>query len=297
MYNKVYQVIDEIKKVEFVIYPPGAGGEFFCALMANADHKTRKMIRPKNSSKHYPELREAYHVALEETDRPILRYRSALYLCDPSPLTKSIEGAGKVFPDINFVQSFKEIIAATILEWNCHCGYHPLEGKFKEMMLILPQHRSMWTREMHETVDHVDNPWTSVNITPNTQLGRGVCDSAHRAFFDRVDQPDENYSVLENVGHKHFPFLDYMVEQDYDGICKWAVEQYGDGLNTDFMKRELLRYYKFRVIPLLDIYHQKVKLTGTRFKYNKKTGMFDIKDPTAADHERIRKRGLPLKQG
>jgi len=48
MYNKVYQVIDEIKKVEFVIYPPGAGGEFFCALMANADHKTRKMIRPKN---------------------------------------------------------------------------------------------------------------------------------------------------------------------------------------------------------------------------------------------------------
>ena len=269
------------KKIEMVLYPPGAGGDFFCTLMAMSCHETRKVIIPesidpnarkKKNRRYHGKLPSSWH-NLPELQHPILRYQPPNYIASPAISIKSLEESFRWFDpeEHKFAEATKYILYTSVMNWTRHYNISPhgaygslsspedwltaAKDCLGEVLVLIPTHRLQWKSEYHSAADVAGNPWTTLNLTPQSAEGRGVTNLGHEIFFRRIRQPPENYSDIEGIGDKHFPFYDYLVLEDYDGIIKWVKQHYSDTLDESYMKSELQRYFLHRVGPILDKYH------------------------------------------
>lgn len=263
------------KKTEMVLYPPGAGGDFFCTLIAMSCRETREIIIPESrdsDGKRYHGKLPSTWYTLPELLHPVLRYQPPNYITSPAISIKSLEETFRWFTpeSLQMAEALKHILYTSILNWAREKNISPngaygslftpedwlaaLKDCLGEVLVLVPMHRLHWSSEYHTALDIPESPWTTLNITPQSAEGRGVTDLGHQIFFRRIRQPDENYSVIEGVGDVHFPFYDYLVLEDYNGIIKWVKQHYSDTIDEVYMKDELHRYFQHRVGPILDLY-------------------------------------------
>jgi hypothetical protein len=254
-----------------IMYPPGAGGDFFCTLFAMAHPSTLKIMIPESfdkDGKRYHGDIPSYWNILPEFGERILRYKPPNYIHSPIILLKTIEETVGWLrkEDPAFPHSIKHILYTSILNYMRGQRIYPqdpetgealdreawMEYTKKELGRILilnPTHQNTFAKADYPKEDRV---WTTLNITPKTEAGIGVCTLGHQVLFDRRRLNEGEWDRLEGKGDRSFPFMDYMVEQNFDEIIDFGLMHYSRDLNIKFIRRELEIYYNHRVGPLLE---------------------------------------------
>jgi hypothetical protein len=59
-----------------------------------------------------------------------------------------------------------------------------------------------------------------------------------------------NHSAFKNIKLK-FPFMDYMISNDFNSIKDYLEVRYGPDLDYDFIDKALITYKKVRIDPYL----------------------------------------------
>lgn len=257
-------------KLEIVMYPPGAGGDFFCCLFAMAHRDTLKIMVPesfdKNGKRYHGDV-PSYWNRLPEFGEDILRYKPPNYIHSPIILLKTVEETmGWFSPPYVYPETVKHILYTSILNYargmridlTQQCTKEEWLQQMKEqlgrILIITPTHQHYWHQAGLR--DPASRIWSTLNITPKTEKGIGVCNLGHQVLFDRRRHSQHQWDRLEGTGDKHFPFMDYMVERNFDEIIDFGLKHYSKDLNIPFMMRELQIYYKHRVGPLLKRFNQ-----------------------------------------
>lgn len=264
-------------KLEMVMYPPGAGGDFFCNLFAMAHKDTLRIMVPesfdKNGKRYHGDI-PSYWNKLPEFGEEILRYKPPNYIHSPIILLKTVEETmGWFSKPYVYPETVKHILYTSILnyargmrivpgQWSDQgaipCTNEEWVQQMKEqlgrILIISPTHQNHWFSK--ELSDPATRVWSTLNITPKTEQGVGVCNLGHQVLFDRRRHNQDQWDELEGRGDRHFPFMDYMVEKNFDEIIDFGLMHYSKDLNIPFMMRELQIYYKHRVGPLLKRFNQ-----------------------------------------
>ena len=63
-------------------------------------------------------------------------------------------------------------------------------------------------------------------------------------------QKQFDHPAFKNIKLK-FPFMDYMVENDLNGVKYYLEDRYGPDLDFDFIDQSLIEYKKNRIDPYL----------------------------------------------
>lgn len=258
-------------KLEMVMYPAGAGGDFFCNLFAMAHRDTLRNMVPesfdKNGKRYHGNI-PSYWNELPEFGQEILRYKPPNYIHSPIILLKTVEETMGWFSKSHpYPETVKHILYTSILNYTRGLRIYPrndaglvtkeewiqtMREKLGRILILNPTHQNHFATK-EPTSNRV---WTTLNITPKTKEGVGVCNLGHQVLFNRRRHQQPDWDRLEGRGDKHFPFMDYMVVQNFDAIINFGLRHYSKDLHIPFMRRELEIYYKHRVGPLLERFNQ-----------------------------------------
>lgn len=263
------------RKIEYICYPPGAGGDFFSSLVTMSSKATRVVLQKRVETKDINGDIKLSHGKLK-TIRSIIRYKTIhrylapIYIQHIAPSLKHHEETLMFFEDSYDISDFYyhthvSLILAFAKYHNLGLDflvkhsdndtddlYTNMYNLYKDILIILPQHRINWRKTDHLYFDQPRNPWTTLNITPESREGRFITDFSHELFF-QVNQYPSSYDTLENIGDDYFPFMDYMIHKDYPTIIKFILNRYGDELDTSILQKELIRYYTLRIAPMLEL--------------------------------------------
>lgn len=275
------QVLLSPRNIDFYFYGRGAGGEFLSSLAAIANRKNHKIMPA-------PEYQGKKRVATIDGNKvESIVFLSARYFKHPEPVSNGIEDIGynlyKVgswFPDpveritytkmvlFHYLQSFlflrkeydiKKPIIDQISFYNdvsitlcTHWIPYPHEND-----LAFTYFRENFEKRTLGIPKFEEQPyWDVINIDPQSKQGRNfVANWCVKTGLSKTGSKEPikkmmEHRAFENIKLK-FPFMDYMIEKDYDSIKYWLEDRYGSDLDFDFIDQSLVNYRKIRIEPWL----------------------------------------------
>jgi hypothetical protein len=97
--------------------------------------------------------------------------------------------------------------------------------------------------------------WSVINLDPQTEKGINLVQN-FCAKYKLITHSDSK--VSDHINHKmfkdiklKFPFMDYLVNSDFNSIKDYLENRYGSDLDFDFIDQALIDYKKLRVDPYL----------------------------------------------
>ena len=268
-------VLDAPKNIDWYIYAPGSGGEFFTSLSSIAHKKTRDLLYIKQF------LAQKNDEQSENFNQNIIRYNSAKYFIDPE-LFASIDDIGKTFFHYGeYMDGTERVNYAKMVLFHSLYGYikynfykssddlkpsiDNLKPFFKDTNIILCTH---WCNKVGAADSHKRNYglkvfeqqeyWNVINLDPQTPRGQKLVKNFCKKFkllsndelkSEKV-QKQFDHPAFRNIKLK-FPFMDYMVENDLNGVKYYLEDRYGPDLDFDFIDQSLIEYKKNRIDPYL----------------------------------------------
>lgn len=264
MINFIDEVLSWPKNIDIYFYSPGSGGEFFTSLCAIAHLPTREILTSKNL--------EA--VKRPENENQII-FKSQSYFdfefIHINQIGKQIFFWSKYMDPITKINYYKNVLAHVILNnnmvkdetnlYNISCRKKNLEN----VNIILCTH---WLHNIPSTNEknfknrtfgiplcEREKYWNFINLDPQTTEGKNFVVN----FCERVElvkNPDKIRKIFEHTAFKNiklkFPFMDYMVREDFNSIKNYIVNRYGpDNIDYNFIDQALINYKKIRIDPYL----------------------------------------------
>ena len=242
------------RKIDFLLYSCGAGGEFFYSLIVLSCNKTKKLLQNQdfrinddqeiirfNSPKYFKRNLDTslsfmdYTVEHLTAEQLINNVRSILFSSIVTHMRD--ERTTKAF--VNLESVFTSIIKDTLLISRKH---------FDHARPNDPNYEIDIQEKFEKFSDY--HLWDVVNIDPISKAGkRNVLNAKGYYFPHLVNVPFEDKTKFTHI--ECFPFIDYMIEQDYNSIKYFIENRYGSHLNFDFIDQSLSMYYEKRVKPFI----------------------------------------------
>lgn len=268
-------VLSGPKNIDWYVYAPGSGGEFFTSLSSIAHKKTRESLY----TKHF--IGQLNREESEKCGQNLYRYNATNYFIDPSSFV-SIDDIGKNFFHLgDFMDGNERVNYAKMVLFHSLYGYRKfhfykkyndlkpsirsINSYFKDTNIILCTH---WISHIGGPDSHKKNYglkvfeqqeyWNVINLDPQTPRGQKLVKNFCKKFkllsnnelkSEKV-QKQFDHPAFKNIKLK-FPFMDYMVENDLNGVKYYLEDRYGPDLDFDFIDQSLIEYKKNRIDPYL----------------------------------------------
>lgn len=274
-------ILNSPNKIDLHCYAAGAGGEFFTTLCALAHYETREIMTNKTLTA------KRHRTDGEEPDSVFFRapkYFGTKFDIGLSDLGRVIFNYGhKMSPEervdyinmglVNALLSHAIVSPSEnpqMLKHQLRFGRHKDSLFFSNKNIVLCTHwiyPSEMSREDKKKF-FFDSPnrrfglpllenqkhLTLININPQTP-------AAKRMVYNFVNKSNLTVSktlvsfqlehpAFTNIKEK-FPFMDYMVENNFDAIKYHIENRYGPDIDYDFIDQALIDYRKLRVEPYL----------------------------------------------
>jgi len=252
------------RKIDFLVYTTGAGGEFFNSLIVLACPKTKSLIQSgpgfilnnsqsrKNKVPTYdkPKLLTQplgqwlrfmfYSGSLMTSHELIVTCKSTIYAAMVHHASSKHLDSPIGLKD----QSLPEVLKGK------------LDLLFKDTLLILARHDDGFADMNELSKFNLCDYWDVVDINPITKEGRACVSRAVGHIFN--DEPlkyhrqsKELLFYSSNPDIEKFPFFDYLIYEDYAEIQYFLENRYGSNLDFDFIDKSLKTYRTTRVVPFL----------------------------------------------
>jgi hypothetical protein len=96
--------------------------------------------------------------------------------------------------------------------------------------------------------------WNLINLDPQTKKGKNFvinfCIKSKLANNVEKVKLSLNHSAFDNIKLK-FPFIDHLLNNDFNLIKDYINDRYGPELDHDFIDKALINYKKVRIDPYL----------------------------------------------
>jgi hypothetical protein len=277
----VYYLLKQPKHIDFYVYTPGAGGEFFSSLIALSHKKTNEVLKYKTFE------------GLKNPDGQT-RYIRPKYLTYDETinfLNISIENefygnrdyfhmVGHQLTSSNRVNFSKMALFQSLL--GCHLRNRQDRQNFdsdeikedmsnnsfiyKDTHLVLSTHwidsdlmtkmKDYESRNFGLVTFEKEKYWDLINLDPISEKGINLllnfCKKFRLITDSEIRIPKRlNHKAFRDIKLK-FPFMDYMVNDDFNSIKEYIGNRYGpDDIDYDFIDKALINYKKIRIDPYL----------------------------------------------
>jgi hypothetical protein len=244
------------KKIEFVSYPSGGCGDFFCSLISS------HWKFNKNISTELPQYVNINNIP---------RYQSPKYFfinkSNPGHnLVKRLEFLLFYSYYMNYTEVInitKYILISEMLHFNSlHDSIignkeFPKNNElikrfnllYKNTIFIFPLHFWMWPDENVKAFSSTEY-WSILNISPTTNKGIEFCEKSFNNIFCKEIETSRLADALKS-GNIHFPFLELVMNKQFNEIIDFIKIHYGDAFNFENILKQLEYYYNNRISPLL----------------------------------------------
>ena len=262
MKNIIDDALSWPNKIDIYIYSAGAGGEFFTQLCSLAHLPTRNMLKSKT---------------LEGASwrGGIITFKSAEYFNFENiyigEIGKHLTFYSKLINDpVDRINYYKMVLAHAFLNTTpdpVSENIYVISKKrqlFKNVNIILCTHwtnanlrnKKLDNRTFGLPLFEKQKYWNVIHLDPQTSLGQDfVTKFAFKSkMFDDLEiekiKVAFNHSAFKNIKLK-FPFMDYMISNDFNSIKDYLEVRYGPDLDYDFIDKALITYKKVRIDPYL----------------------------------------------
>jgi hypothetical protein len=255
------------KKIEFIAYPRGAGGDFFSSLIGLAHSDTK----PFRTNELYFDL-----------NNTVPKYAYPTYLGNIQDSMKILQKVGhiidsneiKVFSQIALSSAFlrlyskepvmitasyksksfdtrsKNSMTHTILFPNEDQMIKRLQIMLGDKLLIFPMHFYEWSRI---SIDNFSSSkyWNILNISPRSKRGVKCCNAACVKIFSGHKLHKFEVAHSAYPGKIQFPFIDLLIDNKYNEILDFLKDHYNNELNLEFIDEQIKKYRELRIAPLI----------------------------------------------
>jgi hypothetical protein len=267
--NLIEEALSWPRIIDIYHYAPGSGGEFFTSLCAIGHLPTRNILKFKNL--------EGRKVEVEWKNQKIERifFDSAKYFdydnIDISELGKHMFFYPLLCDPKERILYYKMVLAHSILNYNTISEkirrkiYNPSTNKelFNNINIILCTHWVDLHAASNITKNNTINNRTFgvplfekqkygnlINLDPQTKKGKdfviNCCIKSKLANNVEKIKLSLNHSAFDNIKLK-FPFMDYLINNDFNSIKDYINNRYGPELDHDFIDKALINYKKVRI--------------------------------------------------
>lgn len=242
------------RKIDFISYYGGSGGEFFTSLVALSCFK----------SKHLLDSQECVYTHSGKLNIP--KYHSADYKL--RNVKSFIDATSHMMTSDEIIKNLKSsIFNSMIKNYSVECKNtefddyvfntenpnvikNRLEKIYKNTLLIKRSHFVLFDEDKMNALNS-SKYWNIVNIDPITLEGKKCAVESIRYFYPNISRYIDDLSFNQNKNIINFPFFDYMIYEEYDEVKYFLEKRYGSELDFDFIDKSLKDYYKLRIIPFL----------------------------------------------
>lgn len=247
------------KKIEFVSYPSGAGGDFYSSLISSHYNLNKNISTapPRNTNK-----------------KSIPRFLNPIYLKFDNVNTghelmqrlKFLQNVSYNMDSKETIQLAKNIIISEMFNYCKNYYYYNKlnftefpdinellerhEFLYKNSIFVFPLHFLMWSdKNINDFCS--TNYWSILNIGPLTNKGKQFCVNSANYFFN-MEMLKTTFSDSIKAGDEHFPFIELMMNKQFNEIIDFIKSHYGNEFDFENISKQLDYYYKKRVSPFLN---------------------------------------------
>lgn len=221
------------RKIDIYNYAPCTGGEFFQSMLVLSCPKTRAVLKHKD-----------YQESLLRAENNIKLFRRIEYM-----------GMGRgyevmrllhLFSPDELISFFKYLIVNAIVdsrklkEWN-------------DTLIILSGHYDFRSKKARIWAEY--EHWDVIKLNPETQSTRDLVKRMCVTIFGPVESATQEYLIdrmfTKYSYQENFPFLEYILYEDYDLIKYFIENRYGSEMDFDFIDQSLRMWKEVRVDPYL----------------------------------------------
>jgi hypothetical protein len=272
--NFLDTILNIPKGIDLYIYSPGAGGEFFSSLISLSHKKTRSL------------LNESTFKGIKDSDENpnLMRYRKLSYF---ELKNSNIFGIFGIQNFENIIDSFywfghqlngnekinflKAFLLQSMLTHSVNINKKNNSKKelsfnsiFSDTYIILCTHyidlikikeKNINLRNFGIPLLEKEKSFNIINLDPQTKKGIDFV----KIFCEKYELfPNAGYEIQERINHNafkniklKFPFMDYMINNDFNSIKDYLENRYGTDLDYEFIDKALIDYKKLRIDPYL----------------------------------------------
>jgi hypothetical protein len=270
MIDLIDEVLSWPNKIDIYFYAPGAGGEFFTALCALSHIPTKHILTIKNfkkteritgkitfKSQNYFDYEDIF---IDELGYDMFKYSK--FMVDPNTRInyyKMVLAHSFLNVDKKYLENFTDISG----------GKKNLSRKkeiLKNTNIVLCTHWFDVLREYYANAKNLQNKtfgiplfekqkyWSVINLDPQTDKGKNLVHK-YQSDFHNIKNIDISNIVIDHPAFKNiklkFPFMDYMVDANFNAVKDYLENRYGPDLDFDFIDKALINYKKIRINPYL----------------------------------------------
>jgi hypothetical protein len=248
--NFLDTILNIPRKIDFIHYTPFAGGDFFASLIILSHNKSKKLI--SNFIQPHPKF-------LNDDEIDICQFKIKInsgYTIFSKPLYNNmnyLNPSSRIvqYMEVNdIINLYKYSLINSILP----SFPNPLPAgnsgisRYKDSIIIIPNHWIMNPNKMR--IFSQFKYWDVISIDPETKFGKNLLVEMNNKVGSVTKKHQEifmdRFPFLEN-----FPFLDLVLNQNYNEIKYWIENRYGSDLDFDFIDQSLPMWKKIRVDPYL----------------------------------------------
>jgi hypothetical protein len=260
--------------IDFYVYTPGSGGEFFASLIALSHKKTREILKFKSFD------------ALKNNE-DLIRYNRPQYFTYDNDFkflnlnidnefynsTDLFQMIGHLMSPLDRINYSKMLLFQSMIDFNIKFGNSILLtgtdtlndiSIYKGANIILcthwvdlsaiPKTKNFESRNFGLNLFENEKYWDVINLDPKTEKGKNLVLNFCKKFklVNNIEKIKTglNHSAFNNI-KLQFPFMDYLAINDFDSIKNYISNRYGPDLDFDFIDQALIDYKKIRVDPYL----------------------------------------------
>jgi hypothetical protein len=254
-------VISLPKKIDFIHYSAGSGGEFLSSLIALSCSKTKNLINQTELTLE-PGLGDYIHPTYISPNYFLKSLKTCMEHIDldmdfmtGEEIIKSCKSSiysSMMFYYSKYFKKNKDIFYPYLRDETA--VKNKLETLYKDITIIICKHFHIINENKVSDLNST-KIWDVINIDPITKEGRKCVNNSVRVIFrnKRLNPRFSDKREYRTPGSdiERFPFFDYMIYEDYDGVKYFLENRYGSNLDFDFIDRSLKDYYQIRVKPYL----------------------------------------------
>lgn len=219
------------RKIDMFNWAPLSGGDFLINLISRSDYITK--------SKDIMKQDDIRFVDISGGGERIDECRYQQYL----PNTLFYEDISLFYHIDELEDAIKYDIIKTFL---MNSNYK----EYKDVLLFQKSHLTCPKKyvEKINSLDFID----FVDLSPESSKGKSHCFKANKKIHVCV-QNTIIYCLKQSRSYKtvieSFPFLDYVIDNDFNSIKDWIENRYGSNFDFDFIDKKLIWWKKIRVDP------------------------------------------------
>ena len=269
----IEDLLELVGKIEFVLYPPGAGGDYWSSLIAVTynSNKPFMSIYKGNQIRYTAYGRKgnlavkapAYQANLANNiggiTNSVYHYDFDVVLAYKTTILSNLNVYLRTHMDSALVRNVTRINTVNIepgaIKYqHLQATLLYIQPYLKDLILIFPNHfmaiNYPWPKASVEAVVN-ESSWTTLNLMPKTQEGFKFFKKRHLALWG-FDYTTDYYRDQYATGDKFWSYYDYIIHEDYKSIMNFIESHYGSNFDWDRVEKELKIYYKKAVKPVLD---------------------------------------------